>query len=98
MEKLNEILSKIVASLQVISNAVISLLFQPIFYLIAIIEGIIDVWTVDEDEAEEEIDEKPKQNVTTYSSPNDGRMGPEEEWDCDYPLGRIGFKQNHKTE
>lgn len=98
MNKLNEILQKIAASVQVVLDGTLNLAFQPLFYLLAIIEGIIEVWTVDEDEAEEEIDEKPKQNVTTYSSPNDGRMGPEEEWDCDYPIGHIGFRQNHKTE
>lgn len=81
MEKLNEILSKIVASLQVISNALLSLLFQPIFYLIAIIEGIVDVWTAEDEEYEEQ------QQVTQLPSTNADRYAE----DVEYP---IGFRQN----
>ena len=89
MDKLNEILQKIAASVQVVLDGVLNLAFQPLFYLLAIIEGIIEVWTADEDN--EEYEEQPQ--VTQLPSTNAGRYAEE----VDYPLGRIGFKQNHKT-
>lgn len=95
MEQLNEIIQGIQSSIQVIIDALLSLAFQPIYYLIAIIQSIIDVWSEEEDEFEAE---PPQQQVTVYSSANDGRMGPEEEWDCNYPLGHIGFKINKKEQ
>lgn len=84
MEKLIEILTNILASIQVICNAVLSLLFQPLFYLISIIQGIIDVWS-----EEEENEDVEQQQVTQLPSTNAGRYAEEVE----YP---IGFRQNRK--
>lgn len=89
MEKLNEIIQKIAASVQVVLDGTLNLAFQPLFYLVAIIEGIIEVWTVDDDEDEEEYEEP--QQVTQLPSTNAGRYAEE----VDYPIGHIGFKQNH---
>lgn len=92
MEKLIEILTNILASIQVICNAVLSLLFQPLFYLISIIQGIIEVWQ------QEECIEPPVegQQVTQYPSANEGKFAEE----CELPIGRqrIGFKNKHELE
>ena len=91
MEKLIDILSKILASIQVVFNAVLSLIFQPLFYLISIIQGIIEVW-------QEECIEPPVegQQVTQYPSANEGKFAEE----CELPIGRqrIGFKNQHELE
>lgn len=93
MEKLIEILSNILASIQVICNAVVSLLFQPLFYLISIIQGIIDVWQ-QEDNIEPPVE--GQQQVTQYPSVNEGKFAEE----CELPIGRqrIGFKNQHELE
>ena len=95
MEKLIEILTNIVASIQVICNAVLSLLFQPLFYLISIIQGIIEVWQEEEPVGEFEA-EPPQQQVTVYPSANEGKYAEE----CELPIGRprIGFKNQHELE
>ena len=83
MEKLNEIIQKITASVQVVLDGTLNLAFQPLFYLLAIIEGIIEVWTATPDN--EEYEEQPQ--VTQLPSTNTDRY-PEE---VEYP---IGFRQN----
>lgn len=92
MEKLIDILSKILASIQVVFNAVLSLIFQPLFYLISIIQGIIEVWQ--EEPVEEFEAEQPQQQVTVYPSTNENRYAEE----CDLPAcneeHRIGYKIN----
>jgi len=94
MEKLIDILSKILASVQVVFNGVLSLIFQPLFYLISIIQGIVDVWSEEEEEFEPE---QPQQNVTEYPSTNAGRPYPEE---CDPPVceHKIGYRINHQEQ
>ena len=96
MVKVNQILVNIQSSIQYVLDTVLNLAFQPLYAIIAIIQAIVEIWTANDEEEETEEQEVPQQNVTTYSSANDGRRGPEEEWDCDYPLGRIGFKINQK--
>lgn len=96
MVKVNQILVNIQSSIQYVLDTVLNLAFQPLYVIIAIIQAIVEIWTVSDEEEETEEQEVPQPNVTTYSSANDGCRGPEEEWDCDYPLGRIGFKINQK--
>ena len=99
MEKLNDFIYKLMSSIQVIANVLVSLVFQPFYSLLNIIEGLAAIWRSEiEYDEEQKPEQQPQQNVTTYSSANDGRMGPEEEWDCDYPLGRIGFKINQSEQ
>lgn len=99
MEKLNDFIYRIMSSIQVILNVFVNLVFQPFYSLATIIEGLAAIWCNEiEYEEEQKPEQQPQQNVTTYSSANDGRMGPEEEWDCDYPLGRIGFKINQSEQ
>lgn len=87
MEKLIEILTNILASIQVICNGVLSLLFQPLFYLISIIQGIIDVWS-----EEEENEDVEQQQVMQYPSTNVGRYAEEVEYPtCEH---KIGYKIN----
>ena len=82
MDKLNDIITNVLASLQAIANALLSLVFQPLFYLIGLIEAIKDIWTEDADE------EEPQQNVTTYPSTNEGRFAEEVEYPaCEHHIG-----------
>ena len=97
MDKLNEIIERIQSSIQVVIDGLLTLVFQPVYFFLAIIESIINIWT-DNDEETGTVQDEPQQQVTVYSSANDGRMGPEEEWDCNYPLGHIGFKINKKEQ
>lgn len=97
MEKVNQIVVNIQSSIQYVLDTVLNLAFQPLYALTNIIQAIIEIWTTNDEEGKEEDEqEEPQPNVTTYSSPNDGCRGPEDEWDCDWPLGRIGFKINEK--
>ena len=93
MEKLIDILSKILASIQVVFNGVLSFIFQPLFYLITIIQGIIDVWSEEEEEFEAE---QPQQNVTVFPSTNENRYAEE----CDLPAcdHKIGYRINQKEQ
>ncbi len=50
MEKIQEIVQNIIASVQYIADAVIYLLFQPIVVLLQVIEGIMNIWTPAEEE------------------------------------------------
>ena len=89
MEKLNKVLVNIQSSIQYVVDAVIGLLFQPLYAIVAIIQALIEIWSADEADEEEE---QPQQNVTTYPSTNEGRYAEE----CDLPIGRqrIGFHTN----
>ena len=94
MEKVNQILINIQSSIQYIVDAVIGLLFQPLYAIVAIIQALIEIWSPEP--VEEETDQEPQQTVTTYPSTNEGKY-PEE---CEYPLGRqrIGFRQSEVDE
>lgn len=91
IDKVNQILVNIQSSIQVIIDALLSLAFQPIYYLIAIIQSIADVWNDEEEEFEAE---PPQQQVTVYPSANEGKYAEE----VDYPAcnegHRIGYKIN----
>ena len=90
MDKVTEIVSNIANSVQVIVDVLISLVFQPIYAIITIVQSLIEIWSPEP--VEEETDQEPQQTVTTYPSTNEGKY-PEE---CDYPIGRqrIGFRQS----
>lgn len=91
MEKVNQILINIQSSIQYIVDAVIGLLFQPLYAIVAIIQALIEIWSAEDEEEEQE----PQQQVTEYPSANAGRPYPEE---VDYPAcneeHHIGFKIN----
>lgn len=91
MEKVNQILINIQSSIQYVVDAVIGLLFQPLYAIVAIIQALIEIWSAT-DETEEEIEQEPQQNVTTYPSTNEGKYAEE----CELPIGRqrIGFHIN----
>lgn len=90
MEKLNEIFQKIQSTIQVVADGLISLFFQPVYFIIAIIQSIIDVWS-DDDEEEETQDEEPQQQVTVYPSVNEGKYAEE----CELPVAhKIGYRIN----
>ena len=87
MDKITLIISNLVNSVQVVVDVLINLIFQPVFALITIIQSLIEIWS-----AEEVEEEQQQQTVTTYPSANEGKY-PEE---VDYPIGRqrIGFHIN----
>jgi hypothetical protein len=91
MEKINKVLVNIQSSIQYVVDAVIGLLFQPLYTIVAIIQALIEIWLVDEADEEEE---QPQQNVTVYPSANEGKYAEE----CDLPAcneeHRIGFRIN----
>ena len=94
MEKVTEIVSNIANSVQVIVDVLISLVFQPVYVIITIVQNLIEIWSAEPEE--EETDQEPQQTVTTYPSTNEGKY-PEE---CEYPIGRqrIGFRQSEVDE
>ena len=89
MDKVTEIVSNIANSVQVIVDVLINLVFQPVFALITIIQNLNEIWSATPEDEEEE---QPQQNVTTYPSTNEGKYAEE----CEYPVGRqrIGFRQS----
>lgn len=91
MEQLNEIIQGIQSSIQVIIDALLSLAFQPIYYLIAIIQSIIDVWSEGEEEFEAE---PPQQQVTVYPSANEGKYAEEVDYPACNEEHHIGYKIN----
>lgn len=95
MDKLNEIIERIQTTIQAVVDGVMSLAFQPVYFLLAIIESIVNIWT-DSDEETDTVQDEPQQQVAQYPSPNEGRYAEE----CDYPVcneeHHIGFKINKK--
>lgn len=81
MEKVNDIIYRLMSSVQMVLNVLVSLVFQPIYSITAIIDGLVQIWTPEEEEGTEQ------QQVTILPSTNEGRHSDE----CDYP---IGFKIN----
>lgn len=88
MEKITVIVSNLVNSVQVIVDVLINLIFQPVFALITIIQSLIEIWSAEPEDEEEE----GEPQVTQYPSTNVGRFADEVE----YPIGRnkIGFHIN----
>lgn len=97
MEKLNEIIERIQTSIQAIIDGLLSLAFQPVYFLLAIIESIVNIWT-DSDEEVNVVQDEPQQQVTVYPSANEGKYAEE----VDYPVcneeHHIGFKINKKEQ
>lgn len=89
----NQILINIQSSIQYIVDAVIGLLFQPLYAIVAIIQALIEIWSGDVSEDVNE-DAGEQQQYTVYPSANEGKY-PEE---CEYPIGRrrIGFHTNQE--
>lgn len=93
MDKVNEVLINILATLQVLANNILNLVFQPFFCVTSIIQGVIEVWkpaTNTNDSEATETNGSPV--VMQYPSTNEGKFAEE----CDYPIGEhhIGFKIN----
>lgn len=94
MEKVNDILINVLATLQVLMNNLLNLVFQPLFCIISIIQGIIEVWKSAEntnDTNATETNDSPV--VMQYPSTNESYCVGE----IDYPIGNerhIGFRIN----
>ena len=93
MEKVNQILMNIQSSIQYIVDAVIGLLFQPLYAIVAIIQALIEIWYGDVSEDVNE-DAGEQQQYTVYPSANEGKYAEE----CELPAcneeHHIGFKIN----
>lgn len=94
---MEKILVNIQSSIQYVLDTVLNLAFQPLYAIIAIIQAIVEIWTVSDEE--EETEEEPQPNVTEYPSANAGRPYPEE---VDLPAcneeHHIGFKINQQEQ
>lgn len=94
MDKVNEIIINILATLQVLANNILNLLFQPFFCITSIIQGVYEVWkpaTETNNTNTTETNGSPV--VMQYPSTNEGKFAEE----CDYPIGNerhIGFRIN----
>lgn len=93
MDRLNDIITNVLASLQAIANALLSLVFQPLFYLIGLIEAIKGIWTEDDDETPNE-----NPNVTTYPSTNEGRYAEEVDLPACNEEHHIGYRINQQEQ
>lgn len=98
IDKVNQILINIQSSIQYIVDAVIGLLFQPLYAIVAIIQAMVEIWS-NEEEPEQEIELEPQQpNVTTYPSTNEGRYADEVELPACNEEHHIGFKINREEQ
>lgn len=97
METLNRILVNIQSSIQYIVDAVIGLLFQPLYAIVAIIQALIEIWSGDVNEDVNE-DAGEQQQYTVYPSANEGKYAEE----CELPAcneeHHIGFKINREEQ
>lgn len=85
---IQEILTKIEQSLQCVLMYLLNLAFQPIYCILQIVQGILDVWEADTEVQEEE--QRPQ--VTQFPSTNEGKYAEEVEYPaCDH---KIGYKIN----
>lgn len=92
MNKLNDIIQRIQTTIQAVIDGLLSLAFQPVYFFLAIIESIVNIWT-DSDEETDTVQDTPQ--VAQYPSTNEGRY-PDE---CDYPVAhKIGYKVNTKEQ
>ena len=93
---IQEYITKIEQSIQCVLCYLLNLCFQPVYCLLSIIQGIIDIWDI-----ENIIDpeEEPQQSqYTVYPSANEGKYAE----DCDLPAcdeeHRIGFRINREEQ
>lgn len=93
MDKLNEIIERIQTSIQAVIDGVMSLAFQPIYFLLAIIESITNIWTGSDEETDIVRDE-PQQQVTVYPSANEGKYAEEVDYPACNEEHHIGYKIN----
>lgn len=91
MEKITVILSNLVNSVQVIVDVLINLAFQPVFAVLTIIQSLIEIWSGDENEGE---NEDVNDGVKVYPSTNEGRYPEEVELPVCNEEHHIGFKIN----
>jgi hypothetical protein len=78
MQKIAQVLAKIIMTMQTVADALINLAFQPLITVGNIIVQSVDIWTP-EDAPEDE----KSPSVTVYPSTNEGRIAEE----CNYPIG-----------
>ena len=91
MDKVNEIIINILATLQVLANNLLNLVFQPFFCITSIIQGVYEVWKpATETNNSEATETNGSPVVMQYPSTNESYCVGE----IDYPIGRrkIGFK------
>lgn len=92
---IQEIITKIEQSIQCVLCYLLNLCFQPIYCVLQIVQGIIDIW--DDDTAEEQPEEQ--HSVNLYQSANEGKCGAEDDCDdditCDPYSKKIGYRINH---
>lgn len=74
MEKLNQIVYSIMVTLQLIADAVISILFQPIYILLQLIQSIIIQWSEPEDMEEGEEEPQYKEPVHIQGFQNQAEL------------------------
>lgn len=94
MDKVNEIIINILATLQVLANNILNLVFQPFFCVTSIIQGVYEVWKpATETNNTNATETNGSPIVVQYPSTNDGRPYPEEVEPpaCEH---HIGFKIN----
>ena len=94
MDKVTEIVSNLVNSVQVIVDVLINLIFQPVFAVLSIIQNLIQIWSGDGNEDVNEDANEQQQQYTVYPSANEGKYAET----CDLPAcneeHHIGFKIN----
>ena len=94
MEKVNQILINIQSSIQYIVDAVIGLLFQPLYVILAIIQAMVEIWSNGDVSEDVNEDVNEQQQYTVYPSANEGKYAEE----CELPAcneeHHIGFKIN----
>lgn len=96
MEKVNEIISNIANSVQLIVDVLLGLCFQPIYAITTIIQNLIEIWSGDVNE-DVNADVNEQQQYTIYPSANEGRYAEEVELPaCEEH--HIGFKINQKEQ
>lgn len=91
MNKVTEIVSNIANSVQVIVDVLISLVFQPVFAVLTIVQSLIEIWSATDETEEEETE----QQVTQFPSTNVGRYPDEVELPV---CNHIGFKINREEQ
>lgn len=84
---IQEIITKIEQSIQCVLCYLLNLCFQPIYCVLQIVQGIIDIWSGDENEDVNE-------GVKVYPSTNEGRYPEEVELPVCNVEHHIGFKIN----
>lgn len=91
MERVAYWISLIMSALQIIANNLISLAFQPLYFILQTIQNISELLNPETEETEDNAEVQPQ--VTVYPSANEGKYAEE----VDYPACQehhIGYKIN----